>query len=215
MKYLYVFIFYLLVVLCCSSPMKDPPDNLKPGYTTPEDHYINAFVKVTGVSFVKEIGSVENLHFPYDGDPFILVELNGERIADKEADSLRLEVGDTAGVYYGENYRGPIIVTSNSFSGISVYSDTPFNDFQPGESLAGIINMRWSSALPVIKSKQEHVSHSFSKLLSEVIPEDLYLISPRFTLSFTETPAIKEHNITVSFMDKDTTITGTGHFVFK
>ena len=199
----------LLVVSCTSF-------NDKKGVSNRRSYFIDTFIDVTDLVFysLNEGDGVEELHYPAEGDPNISLFLEGNLIIGEEAARTREDIGDVGGEYY-PGAVGPIKVAINGFTGIDVTSDAQFNDVAAGESLGEIVVMNWRTAAPIIQAKKGSSAKAFSKTLSRITAQDLYLMTSSFWLTFTEQPAIKEHNITVSLMNKDTTITATGHFVFK
>ena len=192
----------ILVTLSCSPSGNKTSDSVKGGEKS--TYLIAAFRNVSEVGFQTLEGERVRAWF------------KGVNVPEDEAKRLRKEVGDYGGDYSIGIY-GPVVVPVNHFTGIDVTSDTLFNDVKPGESLGDIVVLNWLSAAPTIEAKNNYIfkPKPYSKLIRDITEADLFLIQDGFYLIFTETPSIKEHSITVSFMDKDTTITGTGHFVFK
>ena len=209
-KYVLVLIS-ILAALSCSSSGDELSDRRKGGGT--RSYVIDGFRDVSKVDFYMENPMSANVALKGEKTPHVHMIWRGDLIPEDEAKRLRKELGDYGGEY--SDAEGGIVVRVNSFTGIDVTSDTRFNDVAPGESLGGIVVLNWMSAAPIIQAKTDDGRKPCSKLIREITEADLYLMSDDFHLLFTETPAIKEHNITVSFMDMDTTITGTGHFVFK
>lgn len=224
MKKFFIALICTLATLSCSSsgdkPSGDKPSgNVKGGGK--QSYLIDAFMNVSEIDFsrVLTIGeNPRNCNVALEGEsaPRVHTRFRGDIIPEEEAKRLRKELGDYGGDYSSGIY-GPVVVPINNFIGIDAISDAQFNDVAPGESLGDIVVLNWLSAAPTIEAKNNYIYEPkpSSKLIREITETDLFLIQDEFYLIFTETPAIKEHNITVSFMDKDTTITGTGHFVFK
>ena len=220
MKKFFIALICTLAALSCSSsgdkPSGDKPSGNEKGGGWPCSYFIDIFVDVSDMVFysLDEGDGVEELHYPAEGDPNISLYLKGHKIMGEEAARIREDIGDVGGKYYKDTW-GPVEVATNNFVGIDVTSDAQFNDVAPGESLGEIVVMNWHTAAPLIQAKRGYEPKGYSKTLSRITAQDLYLMTSSFWLTFTEQPAIKEHNITVSLMNKDTTITATGHFVFK
>lgn len=211
-KYVLVLIS-ILAALSCSSSGDELSDRRKGGGT--RSYVIDGFRDVSKVDFYMENPMSANVALKGEKTPHVHMIWRGDLIPEDEAKRLRKELGDYGGEY--SDAEGGIVVRVNSFTGIDVTSDTLFNDVKPGESLGDIVVLNWLSAAPTIEAKNNYIfkPKPYSKLIRDITEADLFLIQDGFYLIFTETPSIKEHSITVSFMDKDTTITGTGHFVFK
>ncbi len=129
--------------------------------------------------------------------------------------------------YGGAVYPGMYRAVGNEFTGgIDVVSDKEFNGIPAGESLGGVVKLLTASAKRYIDSKYtegynwgedtpedfvfngENLAAYFHEIgfspiygtLDSLDPAKLVLLHWEFIyLVFTETPAIKEHNLTITF----------------
>lgn len=129
--------------------------------------------------------------------------------------------------YGGAVHPGMYRAICNEFTGIDVVSDHDFNDIPAGESLGGVVMLLTSSAKHYIESKYTD-GYDWGNLPEDYIVDGKRLITESFEpgfwpvygaldlldpfelvllhwevlwLKFTETPAIKEHNLTITFSD--------------
>ena len=132
---------------------------------------------------------------------------------------------------------------ANVFTGIDIISDQDFNSFEAGASLKGITKLIGASPYKFIQSGYKkrfdwnlgtdiipedykvgwgdrRILYDFGyfpvcNTLDRLTADDLMLLGGGMLhLRFTETPAIKEHNLTITFYASDTTISNTVDIVF-
>ncbi len=129
---------------------------------------------------------------------------------------------------------------SNEFIGITVISDTDYNSIPAGQPLDPIVRIMatspyrwlssqgkltydWASAptdysLVLEHSPQIVYGELFPvyKCIQDLVPSDMLLLNRHsLYLLFTETPAIKEHNLKITFKDPHKDIVAEGAVTFK
>lgn len=133
---------------------------------------------------------------------------------------------------------GRYAVFANDFTSVDLVSDADFNDIEAGQSLGGVVRLhalspyRWLSSGSKVTFDWEHFfDDSFwpdrgvlpigqlypvNAFLKDLTPDDLKLLLLNYTLLyFCELPAIKTHTLTLTFYEKDTTISSSTRVVFQ
>jgi hypothetical protein len=127
-------------------------------------------------------------------------------------------------------YPGMYRAVSNEFTGIDVVSDKDFNGIPAGQSLGSVVKLLSASAKRYIDSKYSEWFNWGDNLPDDYIVNGVKLLTEDFEygffpvygtldsldpaelvllyyscicLTFTETPAIKEHNLTITFSDAE------------
>ncbi len=135
-------------------------------------------------------------------------------------------------------------VYSNEFTGISVVSDTDYNNIPAGYPLDPIVRImtispyRWLNSNGTLTYDWTNAPTDYSlvhwemvgpryeyfdkelfpvyKCITDLKPEDLMLLNMHsLYLLFTETPEIKEHNLKITFKDPRKDVVAEGTVTFK
>lgn len=157
----------------------------------------------------------------------------------KERDALTEKYDDT--FFNKPLMKGTYGAYANEFTGITVTSDTDFNDIRPGDNIGakirivsvspykwlmskGALTYDWTSVPADYKLlltagaaaqflRQEN--HPVNKVLTALTSEDLLLLNDSCVyLIFDETPEIKTHNMTVSILDGENVYSVTKAVIF-
>jgi len=157
----------------------------------------------------------------------------------KERDALTEKYDDT--FFNKPLMKGTYGAYANEFTGITVTSDTDFNDIRPGDNIGakirivsvspykwlmskGALTYDWTSVPADYKLlltagaaaqflRQEN--HPVNMVLTALTSEDLLLLNDSCVyLIFDETPDIKTHNMTVSILDGENVYSVTKAVIF-
>ncbi|MBR1706036.1 MAG: hypothetical protein IJ721_04510 [Bacteroidales bacterium] len=213
----------MLLALACNrteAVSSEEKVDIVPGKEVTSSYFIDGYAQIEGlVPIADGLRSVSPYHFLcFKGIPkYLSVE---------EAASLRDEIGDNSGHFLKQENPSLYDALVNPFNLIEIVSSSDFNEIPAGASLNEKTWIVASRALPVIDGKgnykfditsvpqdlsmfRKYLNTEFypvCKRVSDVAPEDLYLIWPHeILLVFIETPAIPEHIFTVTLHDGERT----------
>lgn len=219
---LLVFLLPVFLSLSCSKTTYD--------WTLPRSpNLIDSYLRMTGLSF----------NFYPATKSLRIFDKGKEYIYGEEKKALTAKYGDT--FFNRPLMHGTYGAFANEFTGITVTSDTDFNDISAGENIGakmrivavspykwlmskGSLTYDWTSvpadfqllmtaAIAAEFFRKEN--HPVNKVLTALTPEDLLLMNYSFVnLIFEETPEIKTHNLTVSFYDGENVISETKTIIF-
>lgn len=167
-----------------------------------EDYYVDEYVNL------KEIG----LWVYRTEDSLLYIRYTTQRIQNQQTE--REKWGDVGGSYLHGDANPPIFALSHSFDGITITSDTDFNDVTAGNSLGGKVEFLSGSASPVIAAKNLgsflYYFHPADKPLEELTKQDLCLLDARMgRFKFLELPEQPVQNLTFTYYEGDTKWTCT------
>ena len=213
---------YLLLfgaILCSCARVDDHPGV--------REHIVSQFLNVS---------SIELRYNEYEeNNGLFYIGSNGD-YADKETrERLWKEYDD---YHYNKVQVEPLHVSMNDFIKIDVTSDRDFNNIPAGASLATKVRLiavspkKWLMSGGARTYSWDQMPSDYTKfgnrhfqipevfpvngLLSEITSEDLkLLIVSHICFYFIETPAIKEHKITVTFYEKEKSISSSVKYVFQ
>jgi len=214
---------YLLLfgtILCSCVRVDDHPGVVS-------EHIVSQFINVS---------SIELKYNEYEENNGLFYFENKGEYADNETrERLWKEYDD---YHYNKIRVEPLHVSMNDFIKIDVTSDRDFNNIPAGASLASKVRYiayspyKWLTSGCSQTYSWDQMPSDYTKfgnrhfqipelfpvngLLSEITPEDLkLLIVSHICFYFIETPAIKEHNVTVTFYDKEKSISSSVKYVFQ
>ena len=213
---------YLLLfgtILCSCAKVDDHPGV--------REHIVSQFINVS---------SIELRYNEYEENNGLFSIGSNGNYADKETrERLWKEYDD---YHYNKVQVEPLHVSMNDFIKIDVTSDRDFNNIPAGASLATKVRLiavspkKWLMSGGARTYSWDQMPSDYTKfgnrhfqipelfpvngLLSEITPEDLkLLIVSHICFYFIETPAIKEHKITVTFYEKEKSISSSVQYVFQ
>ncbi len=188
------------------------------------------------VSQFLTVSSIELRYNEYEENNGLFYIGSNGNYADKETrERLWKEYDD---YHYNKVQVEPLLVSMNDFIKIDVTSDRDFNNIPAGASLATKVRLiavspkKWLMSGGAWTYSWDQMPSDYTKfgnrhfqipevfpvngLLSEITPEDLkLLIVSHICFYFIETPAIKEHKITVTFYEKEKSISSSVQYVFQ
>ena len=213
---------YLLLfgtILCSCAKVDDHPGV--------REHIVSQFINVS---------SIELRYNEYEENNGLFYIGSNGNYADKETrERLWKEYDD---YHYNKVQVEPLHVSMNDFIKIDVTSDRDFNNIPAGASLATKVRLiavspkKWLMSGGARTYSWDQMPSDYTKfgnrhfqipevfpvngLLSEITSEDLkLLIVSHICFYFIETPAIKEHKITVTFYEKEKSISSSVKYVFQ
>lgn len=223
----YPFILCSLVLCALSSCGKSGVDPV--GLNGKSTKLIDSYKEMTELSFNFNASTL-SLRIFDNGDHWL---------SGTERDAMTAKYDDT---HYDQVLApGTYASFSNEFSGITVTSDADFNEITPGENLGGIMRIvsvspyKWLASKgtltfdwSVIPSDYQIVlgndtddflrpqNHPVNKSLTALTAEDMLLLNLNcLYLIFSESPAIKTHNLTVVFMEGNKSFSVTKSVTFN
>ena len=191
------------------------------------------------VSQFLTVSSIELRYNEYEENNGLFYIGSNGNYADKETrERLWKEYDD---YHYNKVQVEPLHVSMNDFIKIDVTSDRDFNNIPAGASLAtkvrkvrliAVSPKKWLMSGGARTYSWDQMPSDYTKfgnrhfqipevfpvngLLSEITPEDLkLLIVSHICFYFIETPAIKEHKITVTFYEKEKSISSSVKYIFQ
>lgn len=180
----------------------------------------------------------------YDSNPVLRIDFEVGRWLDNvEVDNLTEKYNDKYWNRYISIYPQTLSRTScysNEFTGITVISDTDYNSIPAGQPLDPIVRImatspyRWLSSNGKLTYDWANAPADYSlvlkhnpkniyvelfpvyKYIQDLVPSDMLLLNIHsLYLIFTETPAIKEHNLKITFKDPRKDVVAEGSVKFK
>lgn len=213
-------IFSILGTILCSCVRVDDHPGVR-------EHIVSQFLNVS---------SIELRYNEYEENNGLFYFENKGEYADNETrERLWKEYDD---YHYNKVQVEPLLVSMNDFIKIDVTSDRDFNNIPAGASLATKVRLiavspkKWLMSGGARTYSWDQMPSDYTKvgnrhfqipevfpvngLLSEITPEDLkLLIVSHICFYFIETPAIKEHKITVTFYEKEKSISSSVQYIFQ
>ena len=213
-------IFSILGTILCSCVRVDD----HPGVS---EHIVSQFLNVS---------SIELRYNEYEeNNGLFYIGSNGDYADNETRERLWKEYDD---YHYNKIRVEPLLVSMNDFIKIDVTSDRDFNNIPAGASLATKVRLiavspkKWLMSGGARTYSWDQMPSDYTKfgnrhfqipevfpvngLLSEITPEDLkLLIVHNICFYFIETPAIKEHKITVTFYEKEKSISSSVKYIFQ
>ena len=213
---------YLLLfgaILCSCARVDDHPGV--------REHIVSQFLNVS---------SIELRYNEYEeNNGLFYIGSNGDYADNETRERLWKEYDD---YHYNKVQVEPLHVSMNDFIKIDVTSDRDFNNIPAGASLATKVRLiavspkKWLMSGGARTYSWDQMPSDYTKfgnrhfqipevfpvngLLSEITSEDLkLLIVSHICFYFIETPAIKEHKITVTFYEKEKSISSSVKYVFQ